>query len=297
MAQVRSGVFILWLASALVFVGSFAGALHPFGDSLAVFRPYLAGVFGLLGLAMLLTGPRRLAVAGVALTALGGATMIPPATDDGAGGPALTVYQKNLLWLLPDLAPVVADIRAADPDVVFLQEMHARNRKILDQLAPAYPSRHYCAFRTVGGVAVASRLPVVEGSQRCVEGLGFAAMQVTGPAGPLWIVSIHLHWPWPHQQPQDLATLRPILAALDGPVLIGGDFNMVPWSHTMAEIRRASGTRHAGFPGGTFDLKHPLLPIAIDHVLMPEDARLRSVEQRPALGSDHRGVLARIALP
>lgn len=297
MVAARRLLLLFWLAAGAALLGGFAGALHPMGDSLSVFRPHLAAAFGGLSVVLLATGLRRAGVAGLAATVLAAATLVPPSPSGATGAHTLKAYQKNLLWILRDPDPIVADIRDAGADVVFLQEVQQWSLAVLEDLEPTHPHRLICPFSVIGGTAIVSRFPPIEGTKRCVLGRGFAAMQVAGPDGPLWLVSLHLHWPWPHQQPEDLATLSPVLQDLGGPVLIGGDFNMVPWSHTVAEIGRASRTRLAGGPGATYSLGPPFLGLSIDHILMPEDAALVSVERRPRLGSDHLGVLATIALP
>jgi endonuclease/exonuclease/phosphatase (EEP) superfamily protein YafD len=125
------------------------------------------------------------------------------------------------------------------------------------------------------------------------------------PDGPLWLVSLHLHWPFPYQQPDQVKWLLPILEALDDPVLIGGDFNMVPWSYTLKSVARATDTKLSGYAGGTFELSYvyqdndlatwmPLLPI--DHILVPASGPAVSLERRPQLGSDHYGLLGEFVL-
>ena len=197
------------------------------------------------------------------------------------------------------------DILASRADFVTLQELHQRNRPILGTLRDTYPHQHFCPFAAVGGIAVLSRYPGIPGQTVCAEGAGLAAMQVATPDGPLWVVSLHLHWPYPYRQAIQVADLLPLLEGLEGPVVLGGDFNMVAWSHAVRAIASATRTENAGHVGGTFALSHtvggenilarmPRLPI--DHVLIPEDAARQSVERRPRLGSDHHGIKARFAL-
>jgi len=76
----------------------------------------------------------------------------------------------------------------------------------------------------------------------------------------------------------------------DGKAVLGGDFNMVTWSHTMRRIERVSGTKRIGAVWNTISLKG--LPLPIDYVLASGTG---SSERRPLLGSDHHGLVARIA--
>lgn len=120
-------------------------------------------------------------------------------------------------------------------------------------------------------------------------------MQVETPDGPVWVVSLHLHWPYPMGQAAQVRALLPELAALKGPVVLGGDFNMVPWSHSIRAIAAATNTRRIGAVQYTLPLKG-LYTLPIDHLLVPQTPQAASTEKRPLLGSDHYGVLARFSI-
>ena len=77
--------------------------------------------------------------------------------------------------------------------------------------------------------------------------------------------------------------------------LIAGDFNMVPWGESVQRIKQAAGNRYLGAFRNTHNLGGLFLPLPIDTVLVPRGAT-GTVELRGYMGSDHRGVLARIAL-
>jgi endonuclease/exonuclease/phosphatase (EEP) superfamily protein YafD len=110
---------------------------------------------------------------------------------------------------------------------------------------------------------------------------------------PVWIVSVHLHWPWPYGQQDHVAELLPVLAGLEGPAVVAGDFNMVRWAHSVRQIAAAARVVPAGPSNGTFLGFAPLLHLPIDHAFSPAGGRL---DLRPALGSDHLGLLARLGL-
>lgn len=294
------------LSGAVLALG-FAGRFHGLGDSVSLFRPFAVPALALFSVLLLLTGPRRLSVAGLMIAVGGGVTLVPPAPASIApeGARVYGIYQKNLLFRLPATAPVADDILSSGADFVTLQELHRRNRPILDALRGTYPHQHFCPFAAVGGIAVLSRYPGIEDQTICVEGAGLAGMQVSTPDGPLWLVSLHLHWPYPYGQARQVEDLLPVLESLDGPVVLGGDFNMVAWSHSVRAIARATKTENAGRVGGTLALSYivdgenilqgmPGLPI--DHVLVPQDAAKISAERLARLGSDHHGVWATFAL-
>lgn len=261
---------------------SFAGAYLPLGDSLAVFRPAFVALAVGLGL---LAGARFWAL--VPLAAMGPVGLAYVPRNVAA---EFTFYQKNLLYKRAERSAFLADVAAVAPDFMSFEEVSHPNRAVLAALKGQLPSQKLCTFSTVTAVAVASRFAMVPGSGTC--GPGMAAMQVVTPQGPVWVVAVHLLWSWPRQQAAQVAQLVPVLERLDGPVVMGGDFNMVPWSHSLRALAGATRTRRAGPARGSYDLQDAL-PLPIDHVLAPGGG---TTELREKLGSDHRGVVARIAL-
>jgi endonuclease/exonuclease/phosphatase (EEP) superfamily protein YafD len=291
---VRRLIWAVFWVSLVLLAASFGGAVHPGGDSLAVFRHWWAVALGISSL-LLLRGHWRIAALGGFATVLGAAPMAIGYLDanrDGAGAYAL--YQKNLRYDGGDRAGIIDDILTIAPDFVTLEEVSRPNRVIFDTLAKQCTSSLYCDFTGVGGVAVLSKWPAVAGARTCVGQRGAAVMQVRTPAGPVWVVAVHLHWPYPHGQPRQVARLVGELAALEGPIVLGGDFNMVPWSATLRKFERATGSQRAGRVYRTFVHKGSPLRLPIDHVLVPGGRGVLAL--RPLLGSDHFGLLARFDL-
>lgn len=83
------------------------------------------------------------------------------------------------------------------------------------------------------------------------------------------------------------------MSTWDEPVIMGGDFNMVRWSWALRDIGRSARASAIGRTHITLAEKAYGMRLSIDHVLASGTG---SVEARPTLGSDHRGLLARIAL-
>lgn len=291
MAGVRAAARVTALLAGAALAMSFLGALHPAGDSLAVFRLPMAAF---LALAALLAGPRwRAGGLALALAAQGPMLAIRLAPE---APPGIHVhYQKNLWARLATPEEVLDDIAASGAQTIALQEVSARNQEaILSPLRARYRAHAYCPFAGVGGVAVLSSWPAL-GPPVCEGGRGdgMVALQVDHPDGPLWLVSLHLHWPWPLGQPDQLDRMVPRLAALEGRILVSGDFNMVRWARPVPRIAAATDTRAVGrAPTSFFLTEAPALRLAIDHVLLPGSAE-GTLERRAYLGSDHAGLVAR----
>jgi endonuclease/exonuclease/phosphatase (EEP) superfamily protein YafD len=289
-ALIKTGLVL----SILGLAGGYLGWLHPLGDVLAIVRGPASVVVLVLALCAVWAGMRKAAFWSILLALLTGMSVVLAYVWPGPPG-TFALYQKNLRFDNAELAALEADIRAAAPLALTLQELSEPNRALLQALADVYPHQHICPFTGVGATAVATSLPPVPGATACAPGL--AAMQVTVTEGqrqvPVWIVSVHLHWPWPFGQSAHVAELRPVLEALEGPVLMGGDFNMVRWAVSVRRMALSARGIPAGPTATTFRGLGPLAPLPIDHVFAPGGGR---AEYRPAFGSDHLGVLALLVL-
>lgn len=285
-ALVKTGLIL----SIVALAGGYMGWLHPLGDSLAVGRgPASIAVF-VLSLLGIWTGMQAAAFGPLLLSILTATSVLLAHIWPGPPGVFL-LYQKNMFYQNSDLAGLEADIRASDALALTLQEVSAPNRALLDNLTDMMPHQLHCPLGRRGGTAVASRLEPIPGSEVCVPGL--SAMQVVFRDQPVWIVSVHLSWPWPYGQAAHVAELRPVLAGLEGPILMGGDFNMVRWGLSVRRLAAEVRGQFAGPSKGSFSGRWFLPSLPIDHVIAPSGGR---VTLRPALGSDHLGLLANLAL-
>jgi endonuclease/exonuclease/phosphatase (EEP) superfamily protein YafD len=273
----------------LLLAFGYGGALHPAGDSFAVFRAQIAIATALAALAVFLLGALRWAAVGLLSASFAGLPILLASAPPYTSGGGILLYQKNMLFINDDLAALQADIRDAAPAVLTLQEVSHRNRAMLTALQDILPHQMVCPLGGAGGTAIATKFPLTDAPLICES--RFAAMQVTGPDGPVWLVSVHLHWPWPHGQAAQFDRLIPVLERLDGAIIMAGDFNMVPWSHTMRRIAVVTDTGITGPSVGTYAGFGRWLMLPIDHVLSPHGG---TVTLRPLVGSDHHGLLANL---
>ncbi|WP_375280975.1 endonuclease/exonuclease/phosphatase family protein [Pseudooctadecabacter sp.] len=282
------GAHGLLVAVLVLFAGSFAGALHPVGDSLAVFRPLIViGIF-LLGL---IVRTRRLGRMSVVIGLVAGAVHAAGFVNRSAlNGPAdVTVYQKNLLIYPADRTAFVADVELVDADVVTLQEVSLDNRPLLEALQSAYPHQLLCDG--YDGIAVAILSKTTLTAQQCAAGRGIARAETQIAGRSVQVYALHLYWPWPKPQLAQVLDLQRKMAPLDGGVtVVAGDFNMVARGHSLALIEAATQTQRVGPLVRTFSLSG--YPLGIDHVLATGGTG--DLEVRPLMGSDHYGVVARI---
>ena len=276
----------LGLLSAILF--GFAGSVHPVGDSFAAFRLHSAGgaivIWGLAALAGSLWGERISGIAAcIALGSILWSAMVPrPQVPDSA----IRVLQHNVYYLNESVKQAVDQIAAADADIVLLQEVHPHRSDPFTQIA-AYAQNHICDENQTTNNVILSRWPVLQSG--CSREVSWA--QVETPLGPVTFVSLHLRWPWPYSQSEDVAQVAPILAALPRPVVVGGDFNSAVWSDAVGQIGDASAT--VPLPGLRLTFGDPRFwpGLSIDHVLMPE-GWVGTAEMLEKAGSDHRATIA-----
>jgi endonuclease/exonuclease/phosphatase (EEP) superfamily protein YafD len=296
---------LLSIATIAALGFGYLGILHPLGDSLSMFRLSLACVA--FGLGVMLIWPIRDTKPGLWVIVVACAAGFGPAIDRlgilstqyPPYDATYILYQKNLLYQANSPQAILDEIEHISPDFITFQEVsNANHAQIYGPLTDEYELA-FCPFSGVGGVAIASRMPLVVDTIICTPGSGFVAAQTITPDGLMWLVSIHLHWPWPFDQPNQIQHILPQLAALDGPIIIGGDFNMGPRSYIMGEIARATGTRPLPQGQPTYEFgdpnRRPRIGVEIDHILAPYTNRAQA-QLGDYAGSDHRSVIGWFAM-
>lgn len=235
-----------------------------------------------------------LALVIVSFVSIAAAYLPQKITKDGV----YRLYQKNLLSHNQDISAIREDILSLqDIDFITLQEVSKSTDELLPQLVEAFPHQHMCNVPPKNDLAILSRWPIIKGQTVCHNAAGIAAMQVQTPAGPIWIISLHHMRPYPYNQARHTHYLLGSIEALKGnPKVIGGDFNMVPWSYTLKAFETVSNTHHARPAVNSFKLPYISLTIPIDHVLVPKNSKART-QRRGKKGSDHFGVIAEFNLP
>ena len=296
----------------------FLGAFSPWLDLLSHFRLQLIGVGALLVLLALMAGARRCALAALAAAIVNTAAVgswMPPLMGAIAAptqGGTLTLASLNLHFSNPEPESVIRFLRQEQPDVVVLQEVDAYWAAMLGQLSDIYPHRRGCAAIRFCDVAVLSRRPWSSAHIGFDENmrLAVAVVRFSQPGGAkaprgggdYTVVSTHLAVPFPEAQAdlqrRQAAMVAMLVRALDTPVVLAGDLNTTPWSRLATEFRAASGLVAEGSALPTWPVwLPPVMALPIDHVMVGGGATVLERRLGPPVGSDHRPVLARIALP
>ncbi len=288
------GALVLISFIILGFVGSY---FSP-GDAAAVGRLQAAALLVPWAALLWSISALRAALFSLAIATGALASILPVlfASGNACTETCLTLYQKNLLSKAWPRRPLADDIILSGAEVVMLQEVSDHNRRYMGNLFDHYSTSVFCKFRPSQDVALLTSLQVVPGSEFCLEGAGLAGFQIRFPGGqPLWVLSLHLEWPFPFDQSKQAHRIAERIEDLDGPVLVAGDFNNAPWSGSVHLIMDAADCQHLGAFRNTFRRGGWLLPLSLDRVLVPKNW-VGEVEMRPYFGSDHLGILARVGL-
>jgi endonuclease/exonuclease/phosphatase (EEP) superfamily protein YafD len=197
----------------------------------------------------------------------------------------------------------IAFLSEADADVIVLQEMATPHTGELRRLLGGrYP-------HSVGefGVVIFSKFPIK--ADGAIDRIGYPdwmspfarwiEIEVNGT--PIEILGVHIARPfYTERQGRDLAAATQFLRDRKLPLIVAGDFNLTPWTELLQRLLGATGLKRYNTFHPTWPMrwrKYPVPPLlVIDHVLGSDRFANISTTGGPRLGSDHRPVIADIAL-
>jgi endonuclease/exonuclease/phosphatase (EEP) superfamily protein YafD len=220
----------------------------------------------------------------------------------------IKVMTHNIFGLNYDMRRVDAVIREEDPDIVALQEYFPEQAGLGELLRERYPYSVRCQGGKRANLGLYSKFPFREemaagecpdnaqGTQRTAHIIAGFTLS-TGASFAL--MTTHMDWPYPIERQRDeFVAVAEAVNAIEGPLLVVGDFNSTPWSYSMKAFEAASGltreTRNLMTYPELFTTRRglirlePFLPL--DHVFQRglSVSELRVGEQT---GSDHRPVV------
>lgn len=297
---------LLLIAGALLLlalIGGHLNSMHPALDSLSHFRLHLAAAgIGLAIALVLMRNTLGASALGVMSLLSFGLTVWPTLAGSKeavkADGPAYRLVQANLRFDNRTPEEFLRLIAAQKPDIITLQEVSDLWLPKLSTVKSAWPHQKICpGTNRVGGIAILSRRPFADGGLSFCGNSGALAVETVNFNGSQVVVSsIHLKWPWPHRQPEQLTNMEKAfheIRAAGRPVLIGGDMNAAPWSAAVGLIADRTATRILPQARGTWLL--PALPpvltryigLPIDNILSSDSIGLLRAVAGPHFGSDH----------
>ena len=222
--------------------------------------------------------------------------------------PSFTLMTTNVFFGNEDYSGIAAEILEEDPEVLFLQEFGPRLKLELESagVETRYPYRQTAYENQFFGNAVYSKFPLTEvgvlhaGNRpliRATVQIGDTPVRLYNvhPTSPGFRENIASDWNagW-----RDITN---ILEAEEGALVIAGDFNMNQhhrWYRELKDMGFESAHEERGRGNATtWPTGRKLRPIRIDHVFHSGEVVTLSVREGRGEGSDHRPVIAELAVP
>lgn len=295
------------VASAATILG-FLGRFSWFFDLFSHFRVQYLLALLTLGILHALGRRRRMAAVFLLFACVNFALVLPlylgatgkPETD----APVMRAMLINVHTQNGDAGRVAAAIRAANPDLLVLEEINARWMADLARLSDSYPHSIVQSREDNFGIALFSKFPLDYGGVVAVGDAGVPSLvaSVTLAQTNLLVIATHPIPPagreysrWRNNQLDRLRdNVRP-----SHPVLLLGDLNVTPWSAHFRRLVACTGLRDSARGFGvqpTWQFYNPFLRIPLDHCLHSQEVVIVDRRVGPDVSSDHRPLIVDFAL-
>ena len=273
------------------------------------FRLQYLGVAGVL-LALLALRRRWLpATALFVITALNALPVLPyvpvltTATVPAPAAAHLKVLTVNVSFRQFSARRFREIVAEAAPDILLVVEFTPHAEEVLAEFDKIFPQQLKAPAEGPYGIALWSRFPL---KSAYTFPLGLAQgveARVETPAGVFTLLGAHLVSPTlprrAEQRNEGLTMLAERRAAIAGPVIIAGDFNVTPYSPYYSDWLATTGltdSRYGRTLSTSWPAVLPILGIPIDHVAVSNEFVILAHHRLPAFGSDHWGIMAELAL-
>jgi endonuclease/exonuclease/phosphatase (EEP) superfamily protein YafD len=227
-----------------------------------------------------------------------------PVAAGARDAPLLRVGTANLRYDNPRAPELAGELFGFGADVLVLQEVTPAWRARLEPLARDVGLRHtvFAARDDAGGQAILSRYPLTDVRRAVASGWPQLGATVVVRAARVRIVDAHVVPPV-YLYERHRTQARQLRALVDGsprPLVVAGDLNATEFNRTVqrllaTDLRSAHAARGRGlattWPNGRW-----FPPIRIDHVLVSDEVEVLDVWEGDGAGSDHRPVIADLAI-
>jgi endonuclease/exonuclease/phosphatase (EEP) superfamily protein YafD len=267
-----------------------------------------------LGLALVAVRRRALSIALAAIPCLVHASLLAPlvmprARADAPGATPLRIVTANLYAYQHHPETLARELATLDADVMILEELTPGWVAALEEagvIGAFDPGSPIVARDDCFGIALLSRVPIV--STEVIDRGEVPAIRARLSLGEGRTVTVIGAHTLPPVGAEHADVWRAQVAALaadardrDGPLIVAGDLNLTPFGRGYGALRDA-GLRGAHelagrglattWPNG----RRSIPPMRLDHVLVSDEIDARAVREGVGAGSDHRPVIADLAI-
>ncbi len=222
--------------------------------------------------------------------------------DDGPRRATLKLIEFNMLFSNQNGAVIADWLVAQDADIVYALESKPIWSQ-LDALSQAYP---YCAGcegnERSDDLLVLSKFPLQDvriSALREAASNRFIRSRIEVEGTSVTLVAMHLTKPYfDALQKEELVRARRLLRTVEGPIILGGDFNSSLLSPDIQAFVASTGLNSHAHEPLTWPVSAPSIGLAIDHILVRPPAHIDTlVRMEDSLGSNHFGLIAEISIP
>lgn len=299
---------LAWTFVAILGILTFLGFFDrftPYLELATVFRPHYVVALALAAVGAALLRLFRVALAGLilagvnlAVIAPGGAAFETPAFN----APRLRLLLINVDYQNHEYTRVARLIAETDPDVVGITELTPAWTSGLRPTLERFPTRMLETQDGAFGIGLFSSVPFATASVERFPPQGPPSIVATAVVGGerVGLVLTHVHTPFAGRiHTRQLEALGEARANWEHRLVMCGDFNAVPWSHSFRSLESAAGLEsiHDGFGfGGTWPAGVPVLRLALDNCLLSDDLVLEARRVGPNVGSDHLPLIVELRI-
>jgi endonuclease/exonuclease/phosphatase (EEP) superfamily protein YafD len=226
-----------------------------------------------------------------------------PASASTAPGEPLKVMTVNVSYRPFSARRFHEIVAEAAPDVLLVVEFTPHAAEVLADLDNVFAYELKAPAEGPYGIALWSRFPLAAAATFPLGSVPALEARVQTPGREFTLLGVHLSAPRlprrAQQRNEELALLAARRAAIAGPLIVAGDFNVTPYSPYFTDWLAVTGltdTRRGRTLAPSWPATLPILGIPIDHVAVTSDFAIRGHRRLPAFGSDHWAVLAELTL-
>ena len=307
-----------WLDQLLVALASVAAMLGllPLGarlswvfDLTTHFRLQFLGVAAVLLASLALRRQWRAAALLFVIAALNAWPVLPyvplpaPAAIAAPGAAPLKVLTVNVSFRQFSARRFREIVAEAAPDVLLVVEFTPHAEEVLADFDKLFPQQLKAPAEGPYGIALWSRFPLEHAFTFPLGPVQAVEARVQAPGGSFTLLGVHLSAPTlprrAEQRNEELGLLAERRAAIAGPVIVAGDFNVTPYSPYYSDWLAATqltDSRYRRTLSASWPAVLPILGIPIDHVAVSNEFAVLDHRRLPSFGSDHWGIVAEVAL-
>ena len=275
----------------------------------------LASVVGILSIPGKVSSAARVTIALAGAATLYQAAWILPYTQAFPvevarqnKGETVKLLIVNVLMENRDTDRLLALIREEEPDVVLLAEPDGLWIRALAPLSETYPHRLEEPLGNAYGMALYSKLPLVDPKIRYLIEEGVPSMKTDlrlSSGRTIRLFGVHPKPPFPGESQDSterdaelIVTAREV-AETKIPAIVAGDLNDVAWSSTTHDFKEVSGMLDPRIGRGfynSFHAGHWYVRFPLDHVFVTNEFTLVELRRLRNIGSDHFPIMVTLAL-